>query len=80
MYMYVLSCMCNSVCICVYCIACVVYIVCVKNRRRFYAAEEMICACVYVCVCERESRDTRCMTQRIRKVKGERLNIIQGRR
>ena len=36
----------------------------VKNRDRFCAAKEMICACVYVRERERV-RDTRCITQRI---------------
>ena len=31
-----------------------VYLNVVKNSGRFCAAEEMICACVYVCVRERE--------------------------
>ena len=37
----------------------------VKNQDRLCATEEMVCARVYVCVCEREreSRDTRYMTE-----------------
>ena len=35
----------------------------VKNRGRFCAAEEMICACVYVCKRERERERERLETQ-----------------